>query len=204
MKNRFPLLFLLSVSVGFSAGAISVPRSTPEPVPDDVLLAAIAEVETGNNHSRLGRNGERTRLQILPQTWRRFSRMPHASATRAETDRVARKYLSVIRRRVRERGFPETPFFIAAAWNAGPEWKRLTSGTVWYAERVTNLVEASLPRRAPAVANPEEAVAATKPANPAPVIPLEIPRGSIVLAGMPQQSFFRLNNAPVFRIGDAN
>jgi hypothetical protein len=160
MKPLLPILFLLSVSVAFAASGISV--SVPAPASDEVLLSAIAEVETGNNPSQLGRDGERTRLQILPETWRRFSRMPHSAANRAETDRVARAYLAVIRRRIHERGLPETAFFIAAGWNAGADWRHLTTGTVSYAERVANIVAATAP---PAATVPAAA-------KPVPVIPL--------------------------------
>lgn len=138
MKFLTPTLFLLSVSIGLSAPAITLP--TAAPVSDAALLSAIAQVETGNHSDRLGSRGERTRLQILPQTWRRYSTQPHANHTRTETDRVAHLYLAHIRSRLRARGLPETPFFIAAAWNAGPEWHRLSRGTVAYAERVANLV----------------------------------------------------------------
>ncbi|HVU32747.1 MAG TPA: hypothetical protein VHE61_04885 [Opitutaceae bacterium] len=142
---RFPLtiLFLLSVSVSFAAGGFHVPAAAP--VSDDALLTAIAAVETGNNPAKTGRYGERTRLQILPATWRRFSHVPHSEAVSHphETDRVARAYLAVIRARLRARHLPETPFLIAACWNAGPDWKKLHSATVSYAERVSNLVEAS-------------------------------------------------------------
>lgn len=141
MKPLLVFIFLLLVSSGLAAGEFSIP--TPPPVSDDVLLAAIAEVETGNNSATIGRSGERTRLQIAPETWVRFSRLPHsaAAANREETDRVARAYLASIRTRLKSRGLPLTPFFIAAAWNVGPGWKTLPSCTVAYAERVANLVQ---------------------------------------------------------------
>jgi len=147
MKSLRFILFSALISTGFAAGSISVPL--PKPASDEILLAAIAEVETGNNSAVLGHYGERTRLQILPDTWRRFSHLPFSAsaANRAETDRVARAYLASIRERLRSRGLPETPFFIAAGWNAGPGWKTLSSGTVSYAERVANLVEAMQPKR---------------------------------------------------------
>ncbi len=146
MKFSLLLLSLAIVSRAFSATEVTLP--TTAPVSDDALLAAIADVETGNNAAKRGRYGERTQLQILPTTWRQFSRLPHSASANnpEETDRVARAYLSVIRARLRARGLPETPFFIAAGWNAGPGWKKLTNGTVTYAERVANIVEASQPK----------------------------------------------------------
>jgi hypothetical protein len=149
MKVPHLILSLLCISLRVGAAEATAPATAP--VSDAALLSAIAEVESGNNPARVGRYGERTRLQILPTTWRQFSRLPHTAGNRAETDRVARAYLSYIRTRIRERGLPETPFYIAAAWNAGPEWRRLHRGTVAYAQRVANLVEASQ-RRARAAA----------------------------------------------------
>jgi hypothetical protein len=160
MKTLHTLLFLVSVLTGFAAPGISVPVTAP--VSDDVLLSAIATVETGNNPARLGHRGERSQLQILPQTWRRYSRLPHSQAAvnPAETDRVARAYLAAIRQRLKERGLPETPYFIAAAWNAGPSWRHLTAGTASYAERVANIV-ATAPRVAAKPAVRTESVATT-------------------------------------------
>ena len=143
MKAPLSLLFLLLASNAFAAIEFSIP--TPAPASDEALLAAIAEVETSNNPRKVGTHGERTHLQIAPATWVRFSRLPHsASASHLqETDRVARAYLASIRSRLKSRGLPETPFFIAAAWNVGPGWKVLPSSTVSYAERVANLVQAA-------------------------------------------------------------
>jgi hypothetical protein len=173
----------LSFALFFAASAVfagnQVVLPTPEPkVSDEVLLSAIAEVETGNNSSVLGHCGERTRLQILPETWRRFSKLPHSvsASNRAETDRVARAYLASIRDRLKLRGLPETPFFIAAAWNAGPGWKTLSSKTVAYAERVTNIVEASQPH-------------VTQPATPPPLIDLSSDRRMVVSVWNPNQIF---------------
>lgn len=163
---KFPLLTfcLLFVASRLSADvAFAVPSNK---VSDETLLAAIAEVETGNNPAKRGRFGERTELQIRPETWREFSRLPHSSAASnpAETERVARAYLGVIRKRLHARGLPETPFFIAASWNAGPGWRRLGRGTMAYAEHVANLVE--------------EEVAATKrpeTVEPTPLLPIQLP-----------------------------
>jgi hypothetical protein len=144
MKTLLSTLFLLSASALLAGTGISTPASAP--VSDDVLLSAIAAVETGNNPSRLGHYGERTQLQILPETWREFSRLPHsrAAANPAETERVARAYLQVIRHRLEARGLPQTPYYIAAGWNAGPGFRRLSPGTVSYAKRVANVVEMEL------------------------------------------------------------
>jgi hypothetical protein len=158
MKASLSLLSLLLVSSAFASVEFSIPA--PTPASDDALLAAIAEVETNNDRRKVGTHGERTQLQIAPATWVRCSRLPHSAAAShpQETDRVARAYLASIRSRLKSRGLPETPFFIAAAWNVGPGWKVLPSSTVSYAERVANLVKA-------AQATPE-APPAAKPAVP--------------------------------------
>lgn len=137
---KFPLLTLslLYISSTFAVAGMRASGSTS--VSDTVLLRAIAQVETGNTPGKIGRYGERTRVQIMPATWRRFSRVPQSAGDRAETNRVARAYLAYIRRRLRARGLPENTFYIAAAWNAGPCWHRLRRSTVNYAERVENLV----------------------------------------------------------------
>lgn len=192
MKTLFHILFPLFVSIGLAANGISAPVSAP--VSDDVLLAAIATVETGNNPSRLGHCGERSQLQILPETWREFSRMPHsrAATNRAETERVARAYLSVIRHRLRTRGLPETPFYIAAGWNAGPGWRHLSSGTISYAERVANIVEdeeVNTPATEAAVVSPPKTAIPTAPTRPVPVIALSEPAttGPVNLMALPSE-----------------
>jgi hypothetical protein len=173
-KSLQVFLALLLVSTGFAAGVISVTPAAP--VSDDVLLSAIAEVETGNNSAMVGNSGERTRLQIAPETWVRFSRFPHsvAASNPQETDRVARAYLASIRTRLKARGVPTTPFFMAAAWNVGPGWSKLPASTIAYADRVANIVAAS---RAIQPLRPIAAV------ERIPVIPIEeLPSGNATVA----------------------
>lgn len=189
MKSLLLILFLVSVSLGFAAPEVTfTPPPAPAQVSDEVLLSAIAQVETGNNSRRLGRYGERTQLQILPQTWREYSRLPHsASATNpAETDRVARAYLAHIRARLKARKLPQTPYFIAAAWNAGPGWKKLSSGTIAYAERVANLVE-TYQTKAAETAEPEPVLPTVAPAV-APLLATAIPQNVPVIDLTPVQS----------------
>ncbi len=179
MKSLLVFVSLLFVSTGFSAGVISITPATP--VSDDVLLSAIAEVETGNNSAVVGNSGERTRLQIAPETWVRFSHVPHSAAAShpQETDRVARAYLASIRSRLKSRGLPITPFFIAAAWNAGPGWSSLPSSTIAYADRVANLVAAARP----VAAKPVQPVQQVAVAEPIPVISVEdVPAPSVTIA----------------------
>lgn len=98
------------------------------------LLTAIAEKETGNRALR-GRAGERTIYQILPATWRRFSRVPIDRATPAEARRVALAYLHEIRKNLYE----ETPYNYALHWNAGSSATRFSRQTRDYAQCVANL-----------------------------------------------------------------
>ena len=181
MKPLHTLLSLVSLAVAFVVFGSSLAAAAP--VSDDVLLSAIATVETGNNPSRLGHYGERTQLQILPQTWRRFSRLPHTQAAShpAETERVARAYLASIRERLKERGLPETPFYMAAAWNAGPAWRRLSPHTVSYARRVANLVEIADREERPAVADVKPA---PEPAKPALVVDISRPAAAPLFEGL--------------------
>ncbi|MDE3165848.1 MAG: lytic transglycosylase domain-containing protein [Acidobacteriota bacterium] len=161
-------MFLLYISSTFAVAGM---RASSNPsVSDEVLLRAIAQVETGNRPGKIGRYGERTRVQIMPATWRRFSRVPQSASDPAETNRVARAYLAYIRRRLRERDLPENAFYLAACWNAGACWHRLRRSTVNYAERVENLVREY--ERA-AIATPAEARAATTVVNAPP--PAAIP-----------------------------
>lgn len=176
MKSLLIAMSLLLVSTGVSAGVISF--SPAAPVSDDVLLSAIAEVETGNNSAMVGQSGERTRLQIAPETWVRFSRLPHSAAAThpQETDRVARAYLASIRSRLKSRGVPVTPFFIAAAWNAGPGWSSLPASTIAYADRVANLVAAARP------AQPVQVAAVAERVPVIPVDDLPVPSATVALA----------------------
>jgi hypothetical protein len=204
MKSFLILLSLLFVSTGHAAGEISFSPPAPAVVSDDVLLRAIAEVESGNNSAMVGHSGERTRLQIAPETWVRFSRLPHsfAAANPQETDRVARAYLASIRSRLKARGLPATPFFMAAAWNVGPGWNKLPSRTVAYAERVENLVAAgrsvasrSIQPGPAAQVQPVQAapvVVQSAPVERIPVIPVDdLPAGSpIVAVAASERPFF--------------
>jgi hypothetical protein len=114
-----------------------------QPVVSDLaILEAIAQVETGNKPSVRGRLGERTRFQILPATWRRYSTVPisRAAASLDEAERVARQHLQHIRSVLVARGIAQTVYNIAVAWNAGPDYARITRKTVDYASRVKALV----------------------------------------------------------------
>lgn len=124
-------LLLLCLSASLCFGEVDYGR----------LLRAIAEKETGNKPKR-GAAGELTPLQILPATWRRFSRVPMASATPREVDRVGRAILSEIQQSLRRQKLPETPLAYALRWNAGANAYRFSSNTRGYALFVSNLYDA--------------------------------------------------------------
>jgi Transglycosylase SLT domain len=118
--------------------AVKMPGAT-----DNEMIAAIAMKETGNNPLARGPSGERTSVQFMRRTWMQYSRLPHSMAALHpdEVDRVARAYLADIRRMLRERELPESPYFIAASWNAGINWTHISRRAQDYAECVESLVD---------------------------------------------------------------
>ncbi len=135
------LLIALSFSPAIFA-AIEFKIPTPRAVSDETVLHFIAMKETGNNPNARGIRGERSQFQFMPNTWRRYSRLPHSSAATnsAESERVAHAYLADIRANLRKRGLPETAYYIAASWHAGINWSSTNAGLREYAQCVENLV----------------------------------------------------------------
>lgn len=110
----------------------------------DRILEAIAKVETGLTPDAIGRRGERSRFQIMPTTWARFSRANQHTASHYETRRVARRILAEIEKVHLRRGLRVDAYGLALGWNAGPWARKYTGTTLDYAERVEAL--ASLPQ----------------------------------------------------------
>lgn len=110
----------------------------------DRVLDAIAKVETGVSPDAIGQQGERSRFQIMPATWARFSRESQHTATLYETKRVARRVLAEIEKVHRRRGLRVDAYGLALGWNAGPWARKYTGATLDYAERVEAL--AALPQ----------------------------------------------------------
>lgn len=102
----------------------------------DRILEAIAKVETGVRPNAVGQLGERSRFQIMPTTWARFSRMDQHTATATETMRVARRVLTEIEAVHLRRGLRVDVYGLALGWNAGPWARKYTMATLDYAERV--------------------------------------------------------------------
>lgn len=121
------------------------------------LLRCIAEVETGNNDSKIGRNGERSRYQIKKNVW--YQHCPYiytnndAGQAGHETyckgklaTQVAMDHLIWLNSNIphdlfSERLFRQYP--LAACWNGGLSvWRgRLPTSVANYATRVTNLYD---------------------------------------------------------------
>lgn len=100
-------------------------------------MAAIATVE--NSPTTIGRKGERSRYQILPSTWRRFTSLRIDRASPAEQHAVALLILRHFRRQLEERGLYPDAYRLALAWNGGPHARQYTAGTRDYAARVLNV-----------------------------------------------------------------
>lgn len=104
LRNLLPAVLAAFMGVGCAGVVLSAvprvtaaePRAATGPAPAHSLavwLAALAEVETGNDPAAVGRAGERTPYQISPRVWAAYSRQPMRSATAAEGRRVATRIL---------------------------------------------------------------------------------------------------------------
>ena len=101
------------------------------------MLAAIAIVE--NSPNTIGLRGERSIYQILPSTWREYSRIPIHEATAEQQHEVALAVLRGFHRRLERRGIVPDVYRLALAWNGGPNAKRYKPSTLNYALRVLNV-----------------------------------------------------------------
>lgn len=102
--------------------------STALALDDARILAAIAEVETGNNPRAIGPAGERGAHQLTPSVRRQF--------------RTAQNYLAHIKGRLAANSVPVTPRTVALAWNGGAGAtirNTVQARTRDYANRVSNL-----------------------------------------------------------------
>lgn len=157
--------FLLVVT-GFVSGVVQKSRAntglevtismpTPSPSLDLALLAnAIAEVETGNDDTRIGLHGERSRYQIKPSVWsqhgytRPFTHCHGALASLCADQHLRWLDRSLARTTPIERDMRE--YALAWCWHGGlSSWttpirsqRRITSLNN-YATRVTNLYQSA-------------------------------------------------------------
>lgn len=97
--------------------AIVVPANPLPSLPG--LRYAIAQVESGDDSTALGRDGERTKYQFKIDTWAKYSSEPIRDASPAECDRVADLYLLDIMRHLERIKIPVTPRNIYVCWRYG-------------------------------------------------------------------------------------
>jgi len=111
----------------------------------DVLLHCIATVESNDVSTKIGRAGERSKYQMMPQTWDMYSKTDfvHLSEEmyQVEVEMVARKHINTIKKSLSSRRMEITVYNIALAWNGGPNKKIYTDRNKNYAVRVNNLYD---------------------------------------------------------------
>ena len=128
------LLFSLALTPGLQASSPSRAET----------LDAIHRVENPLNLTRPGKFGELGAYQFRRGTWRMHTDVPFERALdRMQSEEVAIKHYEWIRRGLIRNGFPQTPYYIALAWNGGLSSVvrgKTSRAARDYAERVTNLV----------------------------------------------------------------
>jgi hypothetical protein len=112
-------------------------------------LAALAQIESGNNDRAIGRSGEVSRYQIMPSVWHHYSRSRRYQDP-VEAARVATLHLGTLAAYYRaETGQAATNFDLYVLWNTragyyarhGFDRSRIARH-VWHrAQRFVNLVE---------------------------------------------------------------
>lgn len=88
----------------------------------DALIEAIAQVESGNNDWKVGRNGELGRLQFTRTLWSQFSREDFRNARNRQTaDQVAAQVIGWLSACFIARGARpvDVPYLVGLAWRAG-------------------------------------------------------------------------------------
>lgn len=120
-----PLGSVLLVCVVAGPAPTLFARNVPA-VDDHVLLAAIAEVETGTTRlawpcKKVGKKGERSAWQMTRATWRRYTNEPfeRASAEAALPHLIASLHLRYLRLELLRHGQAATVRALALAWNGG-------------------------------------------------------------------------------------
>jgi hypothetical protein len=106
-------------------------------------LEAIHRVENPLDSSRPGKYGELGAYQFRRSTWSMHTSVPFERALeRTVSEEVAIRHYEWLRRGLLRNGLPQTPYYIALAWNGGLSSVvrgRATSSTRDYAQRVSNL-----------------------------------------------------------------
>ena len=106
-------------------------------------LEAIHRVENPRDSTKPGRYGELGAYQFRRGTWKMHTKVPFERALdRLESEEVAVRHYEWLRRGLERNGLPQTPYFIALAWNGGLAsvvQGRAPRAAHDYAQRVTNL-----------------------------------------------------------------
>ena len=101
-------------------------------------------MENPLNLTRPGKFGELGAYQFRRGTWGMHTDVPFERALdRMQSEEVAIKHYEWIRRGLVRNGLPQTPYYIALAWNGGLSSVirgKTSRAARDYAERVTNLV----------------------------------------------------------------
>ena len=124
---------------------ITVPPAYFHPLDNDLLLRAIAETENWDGESQ-GAAGEQGPWQILPSTWRQYTRrtMPYSRNGWAQpfAQNVLHEHASWCRDEMEKHGLPQTAYTFALFWKAGAG-RVLRNGVRRvdreYSERASNL-----------------------------------------------------------------
>ena len=107
-------------------------------------LNAIHQVENPLNSTRPGKFGELGAYQFRASTWKMHTDVPFERALdRVQSEEIAIRHYEWIKRGLSRNGLPQTPYYIALAWNGGLYSVirgRSSEAARDYAERVSNLV----------------------------------------------------------------
>lgn len=123
------LLATAGIALGASAPP-GAPTITPPVIPsrrepaetdEEIMLAVIRAIESGNRPDKIGKKGERSAYQFMPMVWRFHTQVPFEMATThpAIADVMARRHLAQLHRELATLRLPWTPEFIYAAWHHG-------------------------------------------------------------------------------------
>lgn len=112
-----------------------------EGIDEDVFLAAIRAVESGDNSRAVGRHGELSAYQFTARTWSEHTNAPHLWAQSSGfADKIARKHLAWLEARLVQRRISPTVCALAGAWRYGANFPA-EYGASDYATRVGALYE---------------------------------------------------------------
>ena len=145
------VLALLAVFVFFTARlraqsrAVDEPMAEVKPLDNGALLRMIDLDENWDGES-IGAAGESGPWQMLPSTWRQYTKEPYPYSERKwrepEAQRVIHAHASWIRDQMERHRWPQTAYTFALVWKAG--YGRVLHNTVrtvdkQYAERGENI-----------------------------------------------------------------